>query len=1091
MMIELNFLGTPHIMVNRHELVFRTRKALALLAYLALESGWHDRERLAGLLWPDSAQDQALSSLRKALSFLREAFETIGATSSFPLLVRRDAVAFDSAARYSLDVRLLDRAETEDLAGLEAASRAYRGAFLQDFSLADAPEFEAWAEAQREVIHSQVGWALGRLAERLARDGRLPEAEAAWRQRLRLDPLNEAQHQDLIQFLLESGNRAAALEVFRACKALLKTELGVEPSEQTLALAGRARAAPMKLESGEPELVGREREWALLEAAWQRGQTMLISGAPGVGKSRLAFEFAASKGSVFRLWGRPGDAAVPYSTHARVFGQVLALKPDLEMPDWVRLEMSRILPQLGLNPPPLTSDAEKLRFYEAKWVFYSLIAPDGWDVQVFDDVQFVDLPAAEAGIYIHSRLLPYQPGFPRTMFVFRADELEPWVEARLREWVTAGLAVWLDLEPLPEPSVANLLRGINDDHHLERFAPAMTKFTGGNPLLVLETVRAMLERGVPEDANVALRLPRSDRAQSITVGRLLRLGSIAQSLARLAAISGEAFNLELAVAALNLEPSDLMAALETLERASLMRGLRFTHDLIFEAVLEDIPASVRVALHGCVHDALLASAAPDAVLLIHAQGAGRWLAVFEHAVAAAAQSRDLYLFRDAVRFERMALKVVESDLAHPAEDQIFELHLRLIKTLETITQTFEARSLLEALLRRAQAADNLTYQSRALMMLGSNAATDGQFMRAFDLYTQALELAQLTDAPDLVAQIAAYFAVLIALYLPAANLTPKIEALIHLTEHSRHPGWINTAHLARAEIAAWDGDWDRVIRLAHGLRQTWQKLGERLGQITCLGLLARAGTMTARHELCDQVLEKALKLAESLDLLEFRDTGLLVTMVAWNLIDRDQTDQARALLTKRLEHPAAPSVPVQYGIASGILALLEYRQGNLEQARALNERALEFAEHAPWRASMLTLAVALSDDPTQAAGYALAALESRASPLLERLNSGPGIPRWVETQVLLQAEEINLAREGINRLFEVVGNNQRLQLTALRCQSVLAMHDQNHALHLEHLRRAFRIAQELGLPHEQRELEALLFSKVSESPFVYPFRSEP
>ena len=60
-----------------------------------------------------------------------------------------------------------------------------------------------------------------------------------------------------------------------------------------------------------PVLTGREAAWAQLEAAWAAGQTIYVTGAPGVGKTRLAQDFVASKGRALYLPGHPGAEQVP------------------------------------------------------------------------------------------------------------------------------------------------------------------------------------------------------------------------------------------------------------------------------------------------------------------------------------------------------------------------------------------------------------------------------------------------------------------------------------------------------------------------------------------------------------------------------------------------------------------------------------------------------------------------------------------------------------------------------------------------------------------------------------------------------------
>ena len=74
-LLRLAFVGTPEVYHSGRAVTFPTRKALALLAYLAVEGGRHSREAIAALFWPESDAEQASGSLRYTLTALRGALD--------------------------------------------------------------------------------------------------------------------------------------------------------------------------------------------------------------------------------------------------------------------------------------------------------------------------------------------------------------------------------------------------------------------------------------------------------------------------------------------------------------------------------------------------------------------------------------------------------------------------------------------------------------------------------------------------------------------------------------------------------------------------------------------------------------------------------------------------------------------------------------------------------------------------------------------------------------------------------------------------------------------------------------------------------
>jgi adenylate cyclase len=302
---------------------FESAKARALLAYLAVESERpHTREKLAGLLWPDSTESAARGSLSQALTNLRH---VLGERDDDPpvLLASRQAIQFNHESDPFVDVlAFTDLTGRRDLTGLEQAVALYRGRFLEGFSLPGSSEFEEWLLLEQEYLHRRAVEVLARLAAAYEERGEIDRALAfAWRQ-LELDPWRESAHRQAMRLLARSGRRDAALAQYQACCRQLADELAAEPSPETVQVYeqirdGRLPAPPApRPEPEEPPLslpgfvtgrappvatrpvfVARDKELARLDALLAaaldgQGQAAFVVGGPGRGKTVLLREFA-------------------------------------------------------------------------------------------------------------------------------------------------------------------------------------------------------------------------------------------------------------------------------------------------------------------------------------------------------------------------------------------------------------------------------------------------------------------------------------------------------------------------------------------------------------------------------------------------------------------------------------------------------------------------------------------------------------------------------------------------------------------------------------------------------------------------------
>jgi len=252
--LRLALLGPPSVIHADVPTQFPTRKALALLVYLAVEGGRHSRDKLAAIFWPDSDRSHGRAMLRYTLTGLRRALSET--TGSAHLIVQGDAISLDLTLGLELDLRALEIAQlagpvgapasdtsTAALTTLRQAAKICRGEFLEGFALPDAPAFDDWAGLQREAWQQKMEYVLGGLSQLQAECGHLAEAAETARQWVALSPLSEDAHRRLMEVHLAAGDRSAALRAFDTCRAMLDQELHVVPAPETEALAERIRRA--------------------------------------------------------------------------------------------------------------------------------------------------------------------------------------------------------------------------------------------------------------------------------------------------------------------------------------------------------------------------------------------------------------------------------------------------------------------------------------------------------------------------------------------------------------------------------------------------------------------------------------------------------------------------------------------------------------------------------------------------------------------------------------------------------------------------------------------------------------------------------
>jgi DNA-binding SARP family transcriptional activator len=701
---ELKILGPVRLVAAGQVLPLKTRKAFALTLLLVLEGGL-SRTRLCTWLWPALDESSARRNLRRELARLRAA----GADGAVLVegdrlrpapalgcdLLRAQAMLADGLPDAALALWQGDDADMADslLAPDAEPGEAAHGRHSDRESHAG---FANWLAALRQRVTALRQRGLHASAAAAEARGDLGAALKQVQALLHLDNLQEGQHREAMRLLAATGQREAALRQFDICKALLFAELGLQPMSETAALAHALRevavspAAPppaawagavtpnlmSKAPAGSAHgagaavqlpqqlpFVGREAEVSRMQRAWSSGRPVIVAGPAGLGKSRLAADFAAAQGPYALLRCQPGDRELPLSAFARALRLFIGQPPSEVglngLDAWVVTEVTRLLPELGPSPPPLRNANDRLRFDEACLQAWHRLSSDNFDAVVLDDWQWADSA---------SRALLARASGRRRELGSGAVEILTWRgepdDAELQASAEALDADALHLTPLSEAAVRELVRQLAGAAEPVRFAQRLCSATGGLPFFIAETLRDLAERALlrsdadgrwatPFDEQTAdyRELPLPASVRDAVLARVRRLGPAAARLLEAAALAGEPFSTAWLARTCALSELEALAALDEAAQAQLVLareggGYGWTHDLARQALAGALDPTRRSLLH---HRLALAAEAlgarPEAAR--HFEACGEPVRAVPHRLAAGDAAHALHALSEA------------------------------------------------------------------------------------------------------------------------------------------------------------------------------------------------------------------------------------------------------------------------------------------------------------------------------------------------------------------------------------------------------------------------------------------------------------
>ncbi|MBW8011065.1 MAG: protein kinase [Chloroflexi bacterium] len=523
-------------------------------------------------------------------------------------------------------------------------------------------------------------------------------------------------------------------------------------------------------------MVGRRKEFDEARSLWNKtvngqGQTLLISGEPGIGKTRLMRDIVThadvSGGHAF-VGESYAEGSAPYDAFAQIIRKSLKRNVDngLHIPDFVLADLLTMAPEIELQypdikpNPSLEPEAQQRRLFENMVAFCEVLSEKAPLLLVVDDAHWSDSGTLFMLRHLMRRTRKQNVMIVATYREVELDEALPFNEVLL-DLNRERLGTRLKLTRLNRNQTQELLSAIFSTEITPQFLDGIYKETEGNPFFVEEVCKALVESGKVYYENGEWQRPDTEEIeipQGVKVAiqsRVSKLPETCKSVMTAAAVIGREFDFETLVKVTEVNEDELITALEDGLKAQLIEELKgkggenfsFAHALIPAALRENLGGLRRGRLHRRVAAAVEDLHPEDyEVLAYHYGEAGDEERGLEFTIKAAQRAKDTFANEAAVRYYSEALDVVVEDA------QRFELLAGRAQVYSTLAKRELQGTDLETMMKLADKLDDDGLRVDTLV------AQADFFMRADNLTEQlpaaerAVEIAEKLDDPSRLAQ---------------------------------------------------------------------------------------------------------------------------------------------------------------------------------------------------------------------------------------------------------------------------------------------------------------------------------------------------
>lgn len=829
--VQILLLGSPLILVNGEPLQIQRRTVRSTLFFLACQGQHTGRSDLLVLFWPDEPETKARANLRDMISKLRSQLPVEGAVLSQgdfvalnPEKVFVDVVEFRRLAASVLQAcertpyyQPLDAdvvQQMEQAVGLWRSDR-----FLAGSSLPSTWEFEQWAILTTNELESLRLTLLERLARHFFL-ANAPEVSIRYlRAALETDEFNFDLHAMMLACLDKLGRTGEAANYCRYLRSLLENNAYEEMPPSLKEYCDKHHASTQPLSKPRFEwpvsmpirtpYVGRQALLNQLKLLYQANQVICITGEAGIGKTRLLYEFFQRMESIPRLFvlqSNPNETDLPLMPLGEALRRSVNQDTWMEFDSYWAAQLCSLVPELEDWRPELRSVEMKgaenrfLIFEAARQLLLTsaereicIVLEDAHWAEV-DTLAFLDY-LGEKGFFNNGHHL---------MLARREDVHHPALENFLRSAPFYGAYTSLEIPPLTRPEISDLANYLLGSNIGETVSAQLAQETGGNPLFLIEILKALSVRSFNEQdfAEQLRETPIPGSMRMLIRDRLATLQMAEQQILVTAALIGSSFEPGLLEAATGQSPEQVTSALELLERHYVIQSdpqypvpgaYKFVHEKIRELIIQDLSAARRRLIHLHIAQAMERQGQVginrSAALAVHFEAGGAAQRAFHYWLQAANYARRLYsqhsaysaytradhlmrqqehLFTDE---EVLSLYAAWGEMAYDLEDK--ETVATAYHTLERIGQERGSRLLvgsalsgkavenllhhrmpegliyLERALALLESSEHVLEKTKALLRQGILLVHSYRYAEAAESLNKAIQLAQTSTHSDL------------------------------------------------------------------------------------------------------------------------------------------------------------------------------------------------------------------------------------------------------------------------------------------------------------------------------------------------------